>query len=202
MSPDKRKVRNMETYVKAILYLYPKLTGLIKDGQEHIENKAVASFMNKQSPEKLYEAMAEEVIKRNKLMELKALLDEIYEELTKTEKYLVEMRYLRRKRYLKKAEAEIEKSIGSKRTYFRRQERLIKKVQSRLALKGLNEEVFQERFLNIDAVSLVCRYLQKKGDEIGQKEEQAFENSHATMKADVKAMTLPSRKILSVACVK
>ena len=43
----------LENYVKAALYIYPRIKKLIEESTEHIKNKAYTSFDNRKNAEKL-----------------------------------------------------------------------------------------------------------------------------------------------------
>ena len=54
----------MENYVKAVLYVYPRLERLEKDCEEHIRNRAFMSYDYRTTTERLSEELAEEIIRK------------------------------------------------------------------------------------------------------------------------------------------
>ena len=112
----------MENYVKAVLYVYPRLERLEKDCEEHIRNRAFMSYDYRTTTERLSEELAEEIIRKGLIRELKRKTDAAIGALKKEEKFLLELRYFRRKSRLKQFCGETDfKEIGSERNYYRRQ---------------------------------------------------------------------------------
>ena len=58
----------METYLKAVLYAYPLLQTVEKDYADHITNKALLSYESKKSTEELAEYLAEEILRKERLI--------------------------------------------------------------------------------------------------------------------------------------
>ena len=151
----------MENYVKAALYFYPMMKRTAEDYKEHIKNKAYTSFDNRKNAEKLVEYMAGEVIKKRLLEELEERIASALERLTEKERFLLEARYFRRKSKLKEYLQSLgEGALGSKRSYFRRQEKLLKKLTERFCKAGLTEEEFCGRYESVSGFFTVLKYIQ------------------------------------------
>ena len=67
----KREETKLENYVKAVLYVYPRLERLEKDCEEHIRNRAFMSYDYRTTTERLSEELAEEIIRKGLIRELK-----------------------------------------------------------------------------------------------------------------------------------
>ncbi len=132
-------------YVKAILYVYPMMGALAGAARGAAKNKALLSYRSGYDALHDLEAVAEEILLGDRLDGLKTVLDCILAGLSKEERFLLEYRYFRRKRELKKFGEEL---VCSERSYFRKQNRLLMKIASRLAAKGVTERYFLEAFAN------------------------------------------------------
>lgn len=166
----------MNSYVKVLLYTYPRMAAMEKDFEEHIQNKACASVRYYLQTEQFAECLAGEVIKCKVLRELKDKLDRAMERLSAKEKLLLEMRYFRRKRVLRFVPEDVKKSIGSKRSYYRAQARLIRKMEGLFALVGITRETFFERYADLDGVKEVLVYIQNGKEKNALASEQALFN--------------------------
>ena len=165
----------MNEYVKALLYLYPSFKRMTEDFGEHIKNKAYLSFECKGGTERYVEYLAGEVIKKKKMEEISFAMDELVDKLSDKEKFLLEMRYFRRKKKLQAyMETLGEEALGSKRSYFRKQGKLFEKLCLRLKRKGLTEEEFIERYGELDGISSVMRFIRSGKEEKLKKKERAL----------------------------
>ena len=171
----------MENCVKAILYTYPKLKAIERDYGEHIENKAVLSYRFKGAAENLVEELAEQVLRKRRLAKLKEDLDKLFAELSEEERLLLEIRYFgkirkakeegrqgKREDFAEAKEAEekraaIARMNWSERSYYRKQNRLLKKIVSAFNRLGLTKEVLEKEYLQYEFLRAVYRFL-RSGD--------------------------------------
>ncbi|MBQ8374907.1 MAG: hypothetical protein IJX98_04960 [Clostridia bacterium] len=166
----------MENCVKAMLYCYPRLESITDGYLQHIKNKAALSYDGKTPTWELAEYLAGEVLNKQRVQELKLLLDNALKNLTVEEKLLLDVRYfgkLDQVRRLFAAKAASladdymrEIKIWSERTYFRKQARLLKKIIRRLSAAELDKQSFLEKFASLDGVSAVYQYIEL-GKDIG-----------------------------------
>lgn len=152
----------MENYLKAALYVYPKLERIERDCEEHIRNKAFMSYDYRETTENLSVYLAEEILKKEKIETLRNTIDEALERLTEEEKFLLELRYFRRKVRLKEFCRKIDiKKIGSERAYFRKQAKLQNKIEGILKCRGFTEEKFRKEYGEFDWLMSVCRFIEQ-----------------------------------------
>ena len=157
----KREETKLENYVKAVLYVYPRLERLEKDCEEHIRNRAYMSYDYRTTAERLSEELAEEIIRKGLIGELKRKTDAAIGALKKEEKFLLELRYFRRKSRLKQFCGETDfKEIGSERNYYRRHAKLLKKVSGALQAQGLTKETFFSDYARFDWLMSVYRFIE------------------------------------------
>lgn len=165
----------MENCVKAVLYTYPKLRVIERDYEEHIQNRAILSYRYKGSVESLTEYLAEEVIRRHRLADLKRALDKVFECLTEEEKLLLQLRYFGKIRRMKNGEKEnfsdvtkqlkqevVENLHWSERSYYRKQNRLLKKLIAGFNRVGLTKESFENEWLEYEFLKVSYRFLERK----------------------------------------
>lgn len=155
-----------------MLYAYPILRELEEAYGAHIKNKAVLSYKYFAPCEGLVEYIASEVTKRDKLMWLESVLNGVVDKLDETERALLRLRYFRKRKDLPTENVKNKK--WSESTYFRMQNRLVKRVENLLKREGLTEQVFDEWFAPMQAFRYVCAYLQKGKDGLNQTEKQLF----------------------------
>lgn len=162
MRGGERETKKVENYVKAILYIYPRLESMAKDYVEHIKNKAFMSYDYRETTEKLAEYLAEEIMRSRGISQLKQTVDEILGKLTKQERLLLELRYFRRKKEVKKMRDEWGIHFSySRRNYFRKQDRLLKKVECMMKAKGLTKEKFFKEYMQFDSIAAVYRFIEE-----------------------------------------
>lgn len=143
--------------VKAFLYCYPKMEQMEGNYEEHIKNKAYTSF--KIAAERIAEEIAEEILKKSLLKDLKRRMDKVIERLTEQEKYLLELRYFRRKKALAEYEEKYGKDFfGSVRNYFRRQAALLKKTEILMERYGLGKEK-REKYFRLEELEAALSYI-------------------------------------------
>ena len=149
----------MEEYVQTLLYVYPRLGEITKDYGEHVENKAVLSCDGKMATDRLIEYLAKEILEKRKLESLSALLDDVVDGLSEKEKFLLELRYFRRRQRLRSGARVFRGKLGSRRSYPRVQEKLLKKFGERLRLCGVSEKRFLAEYALIPCIGVVYRRL-------------------------------------------
>ena len=164
----------MENCVKAILYTYPKLKALEEDYGQHIENKAVLSHRYHGDPCELAEYIAGEILKKQRLAWLKSQLDSLFDKLSEEEYLLLSIRYFGKISRAKKegknpnsvrldgAKELLEKYNWSEGSYYRKQERVLKKMVAEINRIGINKEVFEKDFLQFEFLRAVYRFLNAK----------------------------------------
>ena len=86
-----------EDYVKAVLYIYPKLAAIAEDYGEHIRNRALGSY-RRGTAEREAEYLAEEILRKGAIENLKEKVDGILKKLSGEERFLLEMRYFGRRK--------------------------------------------------------------------------------------------------------
>lgn len=150
----------MESYVKAVLYAYPRLKDMEEDYGEHIRNVACMSYGSRVGAERVATYLAEEVIRKGLLGELRRISERTIGALSETERCLLEVRYFRRRRKLKEYALSFgEKGGFSERSYFRRQRQVLKKVGELFQRYGLTEERFFEDFVQFEYLKTAYRYI-------------------------------------------
>lgn len=129
-------------YIKAILYAYPSLGEIGEAVGASAEHKALLSYKNPRSTEELALEIMREISAKEALSELSSLVDTLLGRCTREELYLLEYKYFRRKEALGSFAGY---SLScSERSYFRKQNRLLKKAAEFFGKRGWT----QERFLS------------------------------------------------------
>lgn len=147
-------------YEKVLLYAYPKMGELAEAISAGVEVKAALSFREAGDPFALAERIADEILRRRKLLAAEKMLDETLSGLGEEELFLLEYKYFRRKKNLrgKFAGRTVE---CSERSYFRRQNALLSRVSQLLAARGWSEERFLEEFGDNDVLMRLFRALEE-----------------------------------------
>lgn len=130
------------TYVKVLLYSYPKLEALIDAVSVSVTNKAVLSYKSTLKTETLLEKIEEDILLRQALLELNELMKGILATLSEEENYLLEYKYFRRKKVLLGRYANFSLCC-SERNYFRKQQALLRKLGALLLKNGWTDEQFR-----------------------------------------------------------
>ena len=146
---------------KAILYVYPTMKRLAEAARVGARNKALLSYRSRAGAMQDLEAVAEDMLLADRLEELKAEIDALLLKLNEEELLLLEYRYFRRKKMLAQFKTCIE---CSERSYFRKQERLLKKLASRLLARGIDEQYFQTAFQGCSCLMKVYRAIANGGE--------------------------------------
>ncbi len=160
------EVKQMEMRVVTALYAYPQLDRIGRDYEEHIKNKALLSYGSKMATEKLTEYIAEEIVRRQNVWRLKAVLDKIIFSLTEEEKILLDVRYFGKVERVRRLFAAWKAGLcslpfkpWSERTYYRKQARLLKRIVSQVKQAGVDEKRFDEECLSIEYIAMLYQYL-------------------------------------------
>ena len=132
-------------YEKVILYSYPHLEAIAEAVEVGARNKALLSFRSTEDTLCLLERISEDAITARELRELKADVEKLLRMLHEEELYLLEYKYFRRRRVLKGKFADYEFTL-SERSYFRRQNELLRKIGFLLKTMGCTKENFFARF--------------------------------------------------------
>ena len=155
---DGRSGKRTQSYAKTVLYIYPRLERIAADYGEHIRHRAIFSYENR-TAERAAEYLAEEILKKRAIEALKERVDAALKKLNDEERFLLEVRYFGRKKKLREfLEAGTERP-GSERSYYRKQERLLKKVISAFSGVGLTEEAFFREYRGFGWMMSACRQI-------------------------------------------
>ena len=163
-------------HVKVFLYSYPRLDRLVKEYEGHIYEKAVRSYGGRINAEAVAEYIANQILYMRALEFLKLSLDEVLKKLSDTEKKLVAARYFGwKKSRIKETLFEGKDRIKSERSYFRRQEKLLKKIAVLMQTAGLDRRAFEETYACIEELQCVFRFVASGRDKkIFEKEKSWF----------------------------
>lgn len=144
-------------YVKIILTSYPSLDRLILALRESINLRCRKSFYFAESTEKLCSKIIEKKNTLDKLINLKRMLDILFSRLSEEEKDLI---------YLKYFEIEPKNNFAfTMRTYFRKQHKLLKKIEKYLSYLGIDEQSFRANFMGMTFFKLIeikCELIKRK----------------------------------------
>ena len=147
----------MENYIKTVLYAYPLLKTVGEDYAEHIRNKAVLSYNSPRRTVDLAEYLAEEILRKDCLLWLKATIEKTIGKLSDTECALIERRYFGKKKTPLFKEGEKE---WSERKYFRCQQRLGEKISGMLTVAGVTKDFFDTRLRGVELIRKIHRYVE------------------------------------------
>ncbi len=148
--------------VKTLLYAYPRLGDLAEAAEVAGENKAYLSFRTHRSAFDDCLSVAEEFSLSDRLFRLRRQLTHVVESLTREEQYLLEYKYFRRRKILASLSDMV--PTYSVRTYFRKQNELLRKVRSRLMFLGWSDEIFEREFGNFPPFIKLRNRLKEEGE--------------------------------------
>ncbi len=152
----------MEEHVKSVLYSYPKLKGLERGFEEHIFTRAMLSFDNRRSGEKAMVKMAEDILKKRRLVHLQEQIEQFLGRLSSEEQLLLELRYFRRKRKIKAyLEACVKPPFSSERSYYRKQAKLLEKVVHMFERSELKKDKFWEEYADLEELRYIFSHVEK-----------------------------------------
>ena len=87
----------MENYIKAVLYAYPYLQETTRAYQAHIKTQALFSCDGKMGVEKLAEYLAEEILRKRRLLWVKETVEGVLDACNGWERAMVEVLFFGRK---------------------------------------------------------------------------------------------------------
>lgn len=154
----------LEKYAKIVLYTYPLLATVEEDYIEHIKNRAILSYRDRNSALQLAEYLAREIVEKRNLEWLKSTIKKVVGQLSDVERALTEARYFKRKSIQQKAVL-LEKAqgrLGSRSQYFRLQSRLGDKLGAMLQSAGLTKEVYESTFAGMEIFRWAKRLVERK----------------------------------------
>lgn len=143
------------TYAKAVMYAYPLLKSVENDYDQYIRNKALLSY--KCEAFAAAWTIAKRIEEKQSLVWLRGRVDKLLKGLNETEIALVEARY-----FGKRKADNLCVSTVCERSYFRKQERLAKKIACALSALGVTQEVFDQRFAKMDIFQSIYRFSERK----------------------------------------
>ncbi|MBQ8291132.1 MAG: hypothetical protein IJX88_01295 [Clostridia bacterium] len=149
----------MRDCIKAMLYAYPLLDTVSEDYRQHIQNKAILSYLRVEPAGNIAERIAFEILEKRVLERFKTQVETILGGLTDAERALVDIRYFKRGEKAKQALLRVlgEDTLGERR-YFRMQSRLLDKLTRCFERIGLTKEYFEEELADIDVFKKTLRY--------------------------------------------
>lgn len=151
----------MENYVKALLYGFPKMTAMEEGYEGLIESKAVLSYDNRKSGERVLEEIMEEILKKQRCTQLKNRIRGVLLQLNAKERLLLELRFFRRKQVIKEYLKGYEKPpFSSKRSYYRMQAKLLDKLVRSFERAGLTKEDFLHNYADLEEVRWMISHVQ------------------------------------------
>ncbi len=178
--------------VKTLLYAYPRLEDLAEASEVAGENKAYLSFRSNRSALDDCLAVAEEFSLSEKLLHLRDQLSLVVDSLTPEEQYLLEYKYFRRRKILASLSDMV--PTYSVRTYFRKQNELLRKVRSRLMFLGWSDRIFENEFGSYPPFVRLKKRLQKEGEgKVFRKEECPLRQNSVLSSPEGEARLLPRR---------
>ena len=158
--PAEEETRVKE-YQELILFLYPRLGRAAEDIGEVVEAKALASVSGRECAERCAERLLAYLHMRDCFLTVKAAVEEVAAALTEEERYLLEYKYFRRKPNLEGEFA----GTGlrcSLRTYYRKQERLARRVNALFLRAGLTEAWFAANLAGLPFFASALRCLRAR----------------------------------------
>ena len=155
----------MKKYVKAVLYSYPLLKMTEEGYEEHIKNVACMSHASKVGAERTAEYLAEEILRARRFSELRQIAEKVLGKMSEKEKFLLEIRYFRRRKKLKEFMEKLGEDGGfSKRNFFRKQHDVLKKAEGLFERYGLSKERFDRDFANFESMEIAMRFVDRVED--------------------------------------
>lgn len=131
-------------YVKTLLYAYPHVTALTEQIDDIVLSKALSSIRDYSPCEEQCEKIIELTEQKKTLIDFKLKMDKVIERLSEYELDCLDYKYFKQKpkEYYATFDA-------SSRTYFRRQIRIAKKVNSFMEIEGIHDEWFIKKCLKM-----------------------------------------------------
>lgn len=126
-------------YLKVILYGYPSLLALAEAAKRSAENRALLSFREPRGALEAAGRVTEDFALADALLGLHALVTRLLSHLSEEENFLLEYKYFRRREQLEGRYAG-RRPACSERSYYRRQQSLLRRLGCVMALYGWSEE--------------------------------------------------------------
>ena len=153
----------VKDYQKVILLMSPRLERLIREIGQCVEAKARSSYNGRESAEVCIEGILRLLYAKDAFLVLREKAEEIYVQLTREERYLLEYKYFRRKKVLEGEFADLSFNY-CERTYYRRQRRLGEKLNNLFLRAGMTEEWFKKVFSEIPYVMGMWERVRRAGE--------------------------------------
>lgn len=129
-------------YIKAILYAYPTLEQIGDAVGAAADNKALLSYRDPRTAEEVVADVLRELATKRAVEELFRIVNRLLGDCSAEERFLLEHKYFRRKSVLRTYEGF--PVSWSRRSYFRKQDRLLKKAAAYFFRNGWTQERFLE----------------------------------------------------------
>lgn len=149
----------MNTYAKAVLYIYPGLDGVIAQIDDLVLRKALASFSDNSSCLCQAERILEYIEQKDLLISLKSRVDAVLDTFGEEEIKYFEYKYFKRK-----PKSYFQGFDASGRQYFRVQIRLLDRFCRALERRGLGEETFFREYMQMDFIRDLVRRIEKNDE--------------------------------------
>ena len=171
-------------YAKTVLYLYAGTEKLVRQIDELVERKALASANDFSPAVNQCAAIAELTRCKAALLYLKEVCERILPRFSERELIYLDYKYFK-----KRDRSEYAGMDFCSRTYFRRQIRLAEKFAEALSNDGIDDGVFCEEYLS-------CRFIKRLYGRVREKEKEARKNKSAAEKAAARRLetVLPADK--------
>lgn len=131
-------------YVKTLLYAYPHVTALTEQIDDIVMSKALSSIRDYSPCEEQCEKIIELTEQKKTLIDFKLRADRVVKKLNQYELDCLDYKYFKQKP--KEYYAQFD---SSSRTYFRRQIRIVKRMNSLMEIEGLSDEWFIKKCLKM-----------------------------------------------------
>ena len=135
-------------YAKILLSAYPNLEQVIRAEKDNYIRRCVNSAYFCEPTEIFAENVLNMLDERRRLIDLKSKLDLLFSRLTEEERQLIRFKYA--------GIAPKTKFGFSLRTYFRKQIKLLKKIETYLNYLNITEESFKKEYMNIRYFKIVA----------------------------------------------
>ena len=142
-------------YANVLISAYPNLGSVIKTENDNYLRRCLNSAYFNEPVETFTEKLLSMIAEKQKLIDLKCKLDVLFSRLTDEEKALILFKYT--------GKVPENKFCFSLRTYFRKQKRLQKKIETFLSYLNITEDVFEREYKNIRYFKILSEVSREKG---------------------------------------
>ena len=139
----RRGGKALKDYQEVILFLYPRLERAAEDIAQIVEAGALASVSGKESAERCAGRLLGYLQTRECFLAVRDAVDGMRAQLSEEERFLLEYKYFRRKGVLQGEFRSMDLDC-SLRTYYRKQDRLARRMNALFLRAGLTETWFAE----------------------------------------------------------